>query len=265
VIDLEHGDIRVVVDPENGGRVVSFSVDEVHLLRTPEDDPGGTHWGAFVMAPWAGRTRHGRFTFDGVEHQLEINSGAHSIHGTVRQQAWTVESLEADRICMRCDFGPAWPFGGWAEQVIAVHHDGVELELSMHADDRPTPVVGGWHPWWQRRLAVGAPDAELELPAASMYIRDAEGIAVPEQQSPPPPGPWDDCFTDLSGPPVLRWPDGPDLAIESNCPCVVVYDEPVDAICVEPQSGPPDALNHDPAVAEPSRPVVVHSMWRVRT
>jgi aldose 1-epimerase len=266
MVELRDGDLRVVVDPVNGGRVVSFSVGGVHLLRTPEDDPGGTHWGSFVMAPWAGRTRHGRFTFEGVEHQLEINSGAHSIHGTVRQQPWTVTELDPDpnRIRMRCDFGPGWPFGGWAEQAISVHDDRVELELSMHAADLPTPVVGGWHPWWQRRLGDGAPDAELELPAASMYGRDAQGIAVPEKRS-PPPGPWDDCFTDLSGPPVLRWPNGPELAVESDCRCVVVYDEPADAICVEPQSGPPDALNHGPDVAEPGRPVVIHSTWRVRT
>jgi aldose 1-epimerase len=263
MLELRQGDIRVVLDPAGGGRVVSFTVDGVHLLRTPKDDPGGTHWGSFVMAPWAGRTRDGRFTFDGVDHQLEINSGAHSIHGTVRERPWTVEEADPRRVRISCPFGPGWPFDGWAEQVIVVHDDRVELELSMHAAAFPTPVVGGWHPWWQRRLGDAA--AELELPAASMYVRDAEGIAVPEKLSPPPPGPWDDCFTDLSGPPVLRWPGVLELAVESDCPCVVVYDEPVDAICVEPQSGPPDALNHAPDLAEPGQPVVIHSTWRVRT
>src|SRR3954454_3423928 len=133
MLELRDGDIAVVVDPANGGRVLSFSVDGVHLLRTPEDDPGGTHWGSFVMAPWAGRTRHGRFTFDGVEHQLEVNSGAHSIHGTVRQRPWTVEEANPTRVRISTAFGPGWPFAGWAEQVIVVHDDRVELELSMHA------------------------------------------------------------------------------------------------------------------------------------
>ncbi|MEY2448164.1 MAG: aldose 1-epimerase, partial [Acidimicrobiaceae bacterium] len=229
MLELRRHDIRLVVDPDNGGRVVSFSVGDARLLRTPQDDPGGTHWGSFVMAPWAGRTRRGRFTFAGVDHQLEINSGAHSIHGTVRQQPWTVEEADRRRLRMRCAFGPGWPFGGWAEQVIEVHADRVELELSMHAADRPTPVVGGWHPWWQRRLGHGAPAAGLDLPAASMLVRDAEGIAVPDDKiSPPPPGPWDDCFTGLSGPPVLRWPGALELAIESDCPWVVVYDEPAE-------------------------------------
>jgi aldose 1-epimerase len=97
-----------------------------------------------------------------------------------------------------------------------------------------------------------------------MYVRDAEGIAV-DQRIPPPAGPWDDCFTDLAGPPVLRWGGAAELTIGSDCPCVVVYDEPAEAICVEPQSGPPDALNLGCDVAEPGRPVVVHSSWTLGT
>jgi len=263
VLKLTAADASLVIDPDNGGRVVSLTVDGLRLLRTPDDDPGGGHWGSFVMAPWPGRTRRGRFTFDGVAHQLEINSGDHSIHGTVRARPWKVDHADQRQVRMGCDFGPAWPFPGWAGQHITLHDDRVDLELSLHATDGRMPAAGGWHPWWQRRLDRGEP-AALELPAASMYVRDADGIAVPETV-PPPPGPWDDCFTDLSGPPILRWPGALELAVESDCPCVVVYDQPVEAICVEPQSAPPDVLNHDPAVAEPGQPVVVHSTWRFRT
>jgi aldose 1-epimerase len=216
------------------------------------------------MAPWAGRTRHGRFEFDGVTHQLELNSGDHAIHGTVRGKPWEVLEHGLSRVVLRCDFGPGWPFAGWAEQVLEAGPHGLDLELSMHAAEGRMPAVGGWHPWWRRRLARGEA-AELDLPAGSMYVRDAEGIATHERISPPPPGPWDDCFTDLTGPPILRWPGALELAIQSNCPCVVVYDEPAEAVCVEPQSGPPDALNVGPEVADPGRPVVVHSSWTVRT
>lgn len=264
MLELTAGDASMVIDPDNGGRVVSLTVDGLRLLRTPDDDPGGGHWGAFVMAPWPGRTRDGRFTFDGTEYQLEINSGHHSIHGTVRSQPWTVDDHDARRVRMRCDFGPSWPFPGWADHEITLRDDRVELALTLHSREGRMPAAGGWHPWWQRRLDRGEP-AVLDLPAASMYRRDDDWIAVPELIIPPPPGPWDDCFTGLSGPPVLRWAGALDLAVESDCPCVVVYDEPADAICVEPQSAPPDVLNHDPAVAEPDRPVVVHSTWRFRT
>jgi aldose 1-epimerase len=260
VLELANAGARLRIDPALGGRVTSFEVGDHELLRTPSDDPGGLHWGCFVMAPWPGRTRRGHFTFDGLNHTLEINSGAHAIHGTVRDREWEVVETDATAATLRCDFGPHWPFPGWAEHRVTVEDGAVGLALSLHTSAARMPAAGGWHPWWQRRLANGA-DVALDLPATAMYRRD-DGIATGELVSPPPPGPWDDCFTGLTGPPVLRWPGAVELAIESDCPCVVVYDEPEQAVCVEPQSAPPDGLNHGPAVATPGHPVVVHSSWR---
>ena len=98
-----------------------------------------------------------------------------------------------------------------------------------------------------------------------MYLRDAAGITTTERVSPPPPGPWDDCFTDLRRPPVLRWPGFLELTIESDCPAWVVYTEPEDALCVEPQTAPPDALNTGPTVVEPGRPLIAEMTWRWRS
>ena len=261
VIELTQDGAHAVVLPEDGGRLASFRVDDLELLRTPQDDPGGTHWGSFVMAPWAGRTRNGRFTFDGLDQSLIRNAGSHAIHGTVRDQVWTPEWVEPNSAHLVCDFGTRWPYPGHAEQTITLRDDRIELELSLHADVVPMPALGGWHPWWRRRLARG--DAvTIDLPAGSMLRRDADGIPTAERVSPIPAGPWDDCFTDLNGPVRLHWAHALSLTIESDCAFVVVYDEPADAVCVEPQSGPPDALNHDPPVAVPGHPVVVHSSWR---
>jgi galactose mutarotase-like enzyme len=263
-LELANGDVRLVVRPEQGGLISSFGVSDLELLRTPDDDPDGTHWGCFVMAPWAGRTRHGRFTFEDTPHQLVCDSGPHAIHGTVRHQPWTVEWQEPGAALLSCPFGPGWPFAGHAEHTIRVQPDRVAFELALHASEGPMPAIGGWHPWWRRRLTRGEP-VRLALPARAMLRRDGEGITTEEQVTPIPPGPWDDCFTGFDGPPVLRWEGAIELAVESDCEWVVVYDEPVESVCVEPQSAPPDALNHGPAVATPGQPVVVHSSWRWRT
>jgi galactose mutarotase-like enzyme len=260
MLELRAGGTHLTIDPDNGGRIVSFAVDDLSLLRTPEQDAGGTHWGCFVMAPWAGRTRNGRFPFAGRDHQLKVDSGNHAIHGTVRHLPWTVEDADLGRVRLRCDTGAGWPFAGWVEHDIAAFDDRVELTLSVHAAAGSMPAVAGWHPWWNRRLARGA-DAELDIPAARMYRRDADGLPSGELVA-PPPGPWDDCFTELAGPPSVRWGGALRLRIESDCPCVVVYTEPVDALCVEPQTGPPDALNHTPFVATPDQPLVANMTWR---
>ena len=98
-----------------------------------------------------------------------------------------------------------------------------------------------------------------------MFRRDGAGIATTEL-GPPPPGPWDDCFTDLRRPPVLRWPRFLELTIESDCPTWVVYTVPDHAICVEPQTAPPDALNTGTAsIVIPGRPLASEMTWTWRS
>lgn len=265
MIELANDAARLVVLPERGGLIASVRVGDLELLRTEADDVGGTHWGCFVMAPWAGRTRDARFTFRDVEHELPANAGRHAIHGTVRNQVWNVEHHDTNTLVLSCPFGPDWPFAGHVEHVIRLFPTRVALMLTLHAEDGPMPAIGGWHPWWRRRLDRGGP-AALDLPVRAMLRRDEEHIATLDLVSPIPPGPWDDCFLLEGGEsPVLRWPGALELAVESTCDWVVVYDEPADAVCVEPQSAPPDALNHVAPVARPGSPLVIESNWRWHT
>jgi aldose 1-epimerase len=101
------------------------------------------------------------------------------------------------------------------------------------------------------------------MTGARMYRRDADGIPTGELVA-PSPGPWDDCFTGLSRPPRLRWPGAIDLWMETRCDHWVIYDEPAHAICVEPQTGPPDAFNLGTgvAIATPATPVT--ASWTIR-
>jgi aldose 1-epimerase len=123
------------------------------------------------------------------------------------------------------------------------------------------PASLGWHPWWARRLARGG-ELEVDLRAGAMYRRDEEGIAV-DELVPIPLHPWDDCFTELGDPPaVLRWPGAVTVTLETDCPCLVVFDEPQHAICVEPQTHPPDALNLGPSVVAAGHPLTASCSWR---
>jgi galactose mutarotase-like enzyme len=262
VVELNAGKATAVVDPHGGGRLETLRVGEVDLLLTPEDDAGATgHFGSFVMAPWAGRTRHGRFTFRGQDYQLPLNDREHALHGTVRDRPWAVEGAGTHKVLLSCDLGPHWPFAGWVEHLVRLHEDHLDLELSVHANDDAMPAACGWHPWWRRTLPDGE-TAELELHADAMHRRDDEGIAVPDLVRPPSPGPWDDCFTELSAPAKLRWSDTIEVTIDTDCPDLVVFDELDEAVCVEPQTGPPDALNHEPFVVEPDRPLRATTRWR---
>jgi aldose 1-epimerase len=122
------------------------------------------------------------------------------------------------------------------------------LELTVEAD-HAMPAMVGWHPWFRRRLDLGPPVA-LEFVAEAMLVRDDDGIPT-GATVPPPPGPWDDCFTGVGQPIVMAWGDELSLELRSSCSHWVAYTEPDHAACVEPQSGPPDAFNQAPQIVEP--------------
>jgi aldose 1-epimerase len=87
-----------------------------------------------------------------------------------------------------------------------------------------------------------------------MYAHDDDGIPTGELIE-TPPGPWDSCFPELRSGPSLTWPGALRLALSSSESHWVVYDEPAHAICVEPMTGPPDALNLAPRVVTPDEPL----------
>jgi aldose 1-epimerase len=261
LVQLAAAGARATLDPEHGGRLASLQVDGMELLVTEGDS--ALDWGCYPMAPFAGRLRDGRFTFAGLEHRLPCNLPPHAIHGTVANQAWQVEHAEPTDAVLVTRLGPPWPFPGRVVHRIRIRDDRLSLRLEVWADDEPFPASCGWHPWWRRHLDRGKP-VEIHLDAASMWERDTDGIPSGELVE-PPPGPWDDCFTDLASPPVLHWQGALSLTVESTCMDVVVFDQLDGAVCIEPQTGPPDALRLAPIVVEPGLPLVAEATfaWRV--
>lgn len=229
---------RAVVDvaPGLGGRIAQLTIDDRPLLVGRDVDPRPMYWGSFPMVPWAGRVRSGRFTLDGTTHQLAPNMEPHAIHGVAFDRPWTV--VAAGDTVVEMELALDWPFGGRAAQRLSLAGNTLTCELAVTADRRAMPVELGWHPWFVKPEQLGfAPEA--------MYVRDAAGLPTGELV-PPRAGRWDDCFV-APGPARLRYCEL-EVVVASDCDHWVVYDEPLHATCVEPQSGPPDAFNIRPRV-----------------
>lgn len=233
MIELAADQATCTIDPVAGGRVATLQVGELDLLIGPDPSLPVLGWGSFPMVPWAGRIRRGRFTFDGQDHQLPINFEVHAIHGTGFEQEWSVVRRDKSSASMQCDLD--WEFGGAAEQTISLAAESLTCELIARAGDRPMPATVGWHPWFVKPRRV-------DLAFDRMYLRDADYIPDGRMISPPPPSPWDDCFTGPLRTPRV-WIGDLEVSISSDCAYWVVFDMPAHATCVEPQSGPPDAFN----------------------
>ena len=241
-IELVASKTAVQLDPGSGGRIASLELDGVELL-VPRQGGDWLRWGCYPMVPWAGRVRDGRFEFDGQQYQLGLDLPPHAIHGVGYRANW--ESVSPGTLHLNLE--GLWPFGGWVEQRVELTELFLAITMSIRATRR-MPVMAGWHPCFPRQLSRGG-QAELSFNGSFMWQRDDVGIPT-GKRVPVPPGPWDDCFGDLAGPPVVRWPGFGSIRLESNMTSWVVYDEEPDLVCVEPQSDAPDALNRAPRVLE---------------
>ncbi len=192
------------------------------------------------MVPFAGRIRHGTFVFEGTRHVLPPRLGDHAIHGYGFESEWRIIGPAE----IGWSFTEPWPFAGEARQSFELTAASLTMTMVATAAERQ-PLMLGWHPWFRRR--IDGHDAELELAASAMYELDEE---IPTGRLvDPPPGPWDNCFTDLASDPVIRW--GPlSVRLSSTADHWVVYDEPSHALCVEPQTAAPDDFNRRPHVIE---------------
>lgn len=256
--EFGHDAAHVAVDPEDGGRLLSLHVLGEELLLQHGEPPFG--FGSFVMAPYAGRVRDGRFSVDGTLVSLPLSLPPHAAHGLVSDRPWRVLSREERSITLQCPLDDRWPFQGVVEQAIEVSDSELHLSITVRSRSSAFPASVGWHPWFNRSLGVGEP-ASLQFEAGAMLRRDERWITTSEQVPVPSP-PYDDCFVDVDWPVMLRWAGFLDLAISADTACVVLFDLPRDAICVEPQTAPPDVLNTVATAVTPRTPLTAHTTWR---
>ncbi|MCX4737779.1 aldose epimerase family protein [Streptomyces antibioticus] len=252
-ITLAAGDAEVTVLPGNGGRIGGVRVGGLELLRQ------GERFGCFPMVPWCGRIRDGRFRDGGAVHQMPLNAGPHAIHGTARDGAWKVARRSAAETVLTYDLVEPWPYPGRVTQVVALTADFLTLTIGVEAHDSSFPAQIGWHPWFHRNL--GGQDVQVDFEPAWQEERGDDHLPTGNRIA-PKPGPWDDCFGMPGGVDVtLTWPGQLELKVTSPEQWAVVYDEQEAAVCVEPQTGPPDGLNTLPRLVTPLEPLEATTTW----
>lgn len=255
-ITLTAGDAEVTVRPGHGGRIGGLRVGGVELLRQ------GDRFGCFPMVPWCGRIREGRFLNGGTVHQMPLNSPPHAIHGTARDGAWRVARHFADELVITYDLVDPWPWPARVTQSVALTADTLTLAMSVETYGSSFPAQIGWHPWFNRNL--GGEDAHLAFTPAWQEERGADHLPTGARTD-PKPGPWDDCFGMPGGvDATLTWPGQLELRVTSPEEWVVVYDEQAEAVCVEPQTGPPNGLNTAPRLVTPLEPLEATTIWSWR-
>ena len=270
--ELVLGDVRAVVT-EVGGALRELTVAGRHLVQGfPADAPRPLYRGS-VLAPWPNRVADGRWSRDGVEHQLALTEPdrGNALHGLA---CWTPWQL-LDRTDSGIRLGVrVWPQQGWPhllDLVVGYELTPTGLRWSLqgtNAGSTAAPWGCSVHPY----LRAGAglvDDWELELDAGQVLTVDDERLL--------PTGvvPVETTDLDFRTPRSLRglavdhaytglgatgratatvWaPEGTGVAVHwsaAEMPWVQVHTadrpDPADdrvGLAVEPMTCPPDAFN----------------------
>ncbi|WP_248592159.1 aldose 1-epimerase family protein [Thermobifida alba] len=177
---LEAGKYRATVD-SLGAALRTLHWGERDLVWGYPEGPPQLAQGQ-VLIPWPNRIDHGRYSFDGVEYQLEITEPAldNAIHGLTSALPWQPSRTTADSVRFGLAFegAPGYPFRMefWVDYALDP-----ELGLSVrigarNTGDRPAPYGHGSHNY----LTLGLPvdEVTLQLPASEWLPADERMIPV---------------------------------------------------------------------------------------
>ena len=138
---------------------------------------------SFPLVPWSNRIRDGLLHFQGRTWQLaRTASDATAIHGAVLEFGWQVVDRTASRVDLELDTtgltGVNFPWRFRSRISYALTESSLAVSTTVeNIDSEPFPAGFGHHPYFQRRLLPGRPDAVLQVPAERAYALD-RAIAV---------------------------------------------------------------------------------------
>jgi aldose 1-epimerase len=256
---LRSGGWEARLRPDVGGSLASLTYQGREVLRTmPDSSASPLDAACFPLAPYCNRIRDGRFAFAGREVALPANFAPerHSIHGLSWQHPWRVESQAANKCVLADEYDGAdawlWPYR--AEQRVRLGDKGCAVTLVLtNRGDTPMPAGIGLHPYFRRREG-----ARVSFAADHVLLSDPEclptGVTAPADHfadfrhgASLPAETVDHCFAGWREEATIE-DDLGKIALEaSGTPNLHLY-APADgsALCLEPVSHTPDALNRAP-------------------
>jgi aldose 1-epimerase len=179
--EIVSGAYRAVVT-EVGATLRSFSVERRDVVRGFGLEEMSTAGRGQNLIPWPNRIRDGRYTFNGVTHQLALTEPArhNASHGLARYLPWVLVEKQADAVTNHARIypQPGWP--GTLEAMIT-HRVGPEgLTVTVEATNigaGELPFGYGAHPY----LTVGestVDEVAVTVPAASYLEVDDRLLPV---------------------------------------------------------------------------------------
>jgi aldose 1-epimerase len=177
--EIKAGDYRAIVT-ELGANLRSLRHRDLPVITEYQPDELPPAGAGELLLPWPNRVDHGRYTFEGLDCQLDLSEPANgnAIHGLTRWASWQLEAIGADsaELGLRLLGHPGYPFRLELRARYLLAADGLEVTVTAHnPGTRPAPYGAGAHPYLRAGDGL-ADDWTLRLPARYWQPADDRGI-----------------------------------------------------------------------------------------
>lgn len=265
------GQIRATVTAVAAG-LRTLSINGIDLVPPYGEDQTPPMAAGIVLVPWPNRIRDGRWSHDGVDHQLAITEPArgNAIHGLLRHTEYQPIERDRDSVTLAARI---YPQSGYPYLLgTAVHYELVADGLRVthfveNLGGEAAPVAIGTHPYLK---IGGVPTSELTLRLDAASHIEVDDRLLPTGEVPVEGTEWDfregrrvgdlrldDAFGELASDDgqvlhSLTAPDGRSVSVwaDDEFGYVQVYtshDFPGEdgeiAIAIEPMTAPAEAFN----------------------
>ena len=259
IIEISSGKHKLKIDSIAGGRAIEWFIDDLQILGPKGDHPLIGGW--YLMAPWAGRIRDNQIVYKGSNFPQDVNFQNWAIHGTVAFSEGKIRNQSETSVEIVHETNDKWPVKMEIVQKWSITNNFVKSHVIVSSVSGEFPAEIGWHPWFKRQLTKGKP-AKFGIEAISQYEKDEKNFTLNKTKSIGVP-PFDDAFDVPTGKGFIEWPDALRIDFTSDLDTFVIFDEPADVFCIEPQTGPPDAINQPRHIVSPRKPLEASVKWEV--
>jgi aldose 1-epimerase len=188
LVGLAAGELRLMLAPEAGGSIASFThawteqgrPRELHWLRGADAEGLARRnplaMASFPLVPFCNRIREGRASFGGREIRFPPNHPAadspHPLHGIGWLRPWQVLSAgpRDAELGLEVAASEAWPWRFSARQRFVLAATGLQVTMTLTNEDTAAMPAGiGHHPYFPHE-----PGTRITLPVDGMWNTDAE-------------------------------------------------------------------------------------------
>lgn len=247
------------------GRITSWIFAGNELMTSVGSDP--VEFGCYPMAPWCGRITDNRMPTAESYVEFPETYGPWALHGLVYRNPAHVISHDEKSVVFAHDIGDPWPVASHLTSAWRIDGNRVVSTLTLRTQAGSFPAVIGLHPWFRRNIngtsAMWSTECTQQLERGTDHLPTGNVTTLLRDGRS-----FDDAFFGARAS-EIRWPGLLALHIHNSHDWFVVYDGNPHAVCIEPQTGPPDfaRLTYIAPLNEvtPDAPLVMTTQWTLNT